>query len=417
MTGRFVAACALATLASCGIGAEIAPAREVFATTFYQFGDTPPGDPAPTLNGVIRIDTQTGAATPFIPEVSGQFQFLTDVAVGPHDGLLYVSSLVGTISRFNATTGAPVDTFAFFPGSGQGNGVNTLHFGDDGTLYAAVNDNDTGVGSIVQYDPDGTRGPDLATDLTFPSGITLDNAGGVYVATGGVGGPGQVSRLDPGGPTVVLGAAGEIGGGSGVTFLPAAGDYDADFDVDDDDYVAWQTSFGGTGLADGNGDGTVNVADYTTWRDSVGNEARLLVTDFDFNSDFQGGVTGLGNELYQYNLATDVGARFAEIPVEIPDPLPVPPPSAWPTNFPSEALLTDEGTLLVSTLGPTQRPLNGAALLEFDLDGNLIDTIQTNLPPISGIALAPEAAAAAVPEPTTAGLLAVLAGVAVRGRR
>ncbi|MEO1496455.1 MAG: hypothetical protein AAFV43_04820 [Planctomycetota bacterium] len=423
MKARFLSACALAIASAAAAGQPTtAEAREVFATTFYQFGDVPPGDPSPTLNGVIKIDLDTGSATPFIPEVSGQQQFFTDVAVGPHDGLVYVSSIVGTISRFNATTGAFVDTFAFFPGSGMGNGVNTLTFSPEGELYTAIADNDTGDGFIALFDSAGVRQTDIATGLTFPSSITLDAAGAIYVATGGVGQPGQVNRLDPSGLTPIVGGAGEIGGGSGVVFLPAAGDYDTDFDVDTDDYTAWQNGFGGgDGPADGNGDGVVDLADYTVWRDSVGQESRLLVTDFDFNSDFMGGVTGLGNELYEHNLATGVGGRFAEIPVPIPDPLPVAPPFAWPTNFPSEALLTPEGTLLVSTLGPTQRPLNNGALLEFDLEGNLLRTIATNLPPISGIAFAPEAASVAVPEPATlvaaVGLLATLASALRRGRR
>jgi glucose/arabinose dehydrogenase len=53
-----------------------------------------------------------------------------------------------------------------------------------------------------------------------------------------------------------------------------AGDYDADGDVDQQDYGFWNTNFGttaGAGLAaDGNGDGTVNAADYTVWRDNLG---------------------------------------------------------------------------------------------------------------------------------------------------
>jgi glucose/arabinose dehydrogenase len=59
-----------------------------------------------------------------------------------------------------------------------------------------------------------------------------------------------------------------------VTNSLLAGDYDADGDVDQQDYGFWNTNFGttaGAGLAaDGNGDGTVNAADYTVWRDNLG---------------------------------------------------------------------------------------------------------------------------------------------------
>jgi Glycosyl hydrolase family 99 len=52
------------------------------------------------------------------------------------------------------------------------------------------------------------------------------------------------------------------------------GDYDADGDVDENDFLVWRTSFGsGTILygsgADGNFDGIIDAADYTLWRDSL----------------------------------------------------------------------------------------------------------------------------------------------------
>jgi hypothetical protein len=53
-----------------------------------------------------------------------------------------------------------------------------------------------------------------------------------------------------------------------------AGDYDADGDVDADDYTVWRSAFGqtvspaGSG-ADGNIDGKVDAADYTIWRQHV----------------------------------------------------------------------------------------------------------------------------------------------------
>jgi hypothetical protein len=51
------------------------------------------------------------------------------------------------------------------------------------------------------------------------------------------------------------------------------GDYDNDNDVDQDDYIRWKDDFGkwvaaGNG-ADGNGDGFVNAADYTVWRNNL----------------------------------------------------------------------------------------------------------------------------------------------------
>lgn len=64
---------------------------------------------------------------------------------------------------------------------------------------------------------------------------------------------------------------------NGVTSDPFAAafrnlkaDYDADLDVDQDDYGVFAATFGSTIdlRADGNGDGIVNAIDYTIWRDS-----------------------------------------------------------------------------------------------------------------------------------------------------
>jgi glucose/arabinose dehydrogenase len=56
-----------------------------------------------------------------------------------------------------------------------------------------------------------------------------------------------------------------------VTDALLPGDYDADGDVDDDDYQEWKNAFGtSAALPDGNGNGIVDAADYTVWRDNLG---------------------------------------------------------------------------------------------------------------------------------------------------
>lgn len=57
-----------------------------------------------------------------------------------------------------------------------------------------------------------------------------------------------------------------------LTIAPLPGDYDLDDDVDDDDFLTWQQTFGSTTelMADGNRNGIVDVADYTIWRDNYG---------------------------------------------------------------------------------------------------------------------------------------------------
>lgn len=54
-------------------------------------------------------------------------------------------------------------------------------------------------------------------------------------------------------------------------FRDLAADYDGDLDVDLADYNIFELTYGSVGVglpADGNGDGVVNAADYTVWRDS-----------------------------------------------------------------------------------------------------------------------------------------------------
>ena len=105
------------------------------------------------------------------------------------------------------------------------------------------------------------------------------------------------------------------------------------------------------------------------------------------------------NRIMSFALDGTDGQTFAVLPPDIPNPLP--PLADFPSNSPSEILLTEDGTLLVSTLGLTRRPDNRGALLEYDLDGNLLQTFVDGLPPLSGIALAPTILIVPIPEPTT----------------
>lgn len=389
-----------------------ATAYEVFATSFFS---PETGDPDPGLTGVLKIDTTTGVATTFIPEVVGGLVSPTDAVVDATTNTLYVSSQNGRIWHYDATTGTPLDglvegepagVFALLPTVGFGDGFNTVLLASDGSLLAG-----TAFGSVTRYDRStGTAGADLATALAFPSGLAETPDGAILVSVGDpFGGPGGVFSLDDGVTTTLIDFADSPGvrGASNPTVVLPQADFDASGIVDTDDYPAWDAAYGSSEGADANGDGAVNAADYTVWRDTHDDTAKLVIADLN------------GNQLQQFDLDRTNGETLAVIPPAIPDPLPPTANPDAPSNSPSEVLVTPEGTLLVSTLGLTRRPDNRGALLEFDRDGTLLRTIASDLPPLSGIAFAPPASSGpAVPEPSAIALIALAWGsVALRGRR
>ncbi len=73
------------------------------------------------------------------------------------------------------------------------------------------------------------------------------------------------------------------------------GDFDRSGVVDDADYALWKSLFGRSGdgwAADGNGDGVVDAADYTVWRDNLGATAgtgtAVVATDAEETADVVG---------------------------------------------------------------------------------------------------------------------------------
>lgn len=60
-----------------------------------------------------------------------------------------------------------------------------------------------------------------------------------------------------------------------VTIATLPGDYNGDGLVDTADYTVWRDTLGSTTMlaADGNGDGTVNVADHGVWTINFGNNS------------------------------------------------------------------------------------------------------------------------------------------------
>lgn len=403
--------CALA-LAVLLASASDATALEVFATSIFS---PEAGDPDPGLTGVLKIDLDTSMTTTFIQEdAATQFLQPTDVVV--LGDTLYVSTQLGTIWHFDALSGDPKPSlvpgedpgvFAVLPTAGFGDAVTSLLVQDSLTLLAS-----TAFGAITPYTvATGAQQADIASGLNFPSGLDRTPTGELIVSTGDpFGGPGALVSIDGGVVTTIVDFTDTpaVLGASNPTIVRPAGDYNGNGVVDQPDYEVWVDTFAGGpgGAADGNFDGAADAADYTVWRDQLGDEARIVVADLN------------GNQLLSYALDGSDGQQLAVVPPEIPDPLPPTANPTAPSNSPSEVLLTPQGTLLVSTLGLTRRPDNRGALLEFDRDGALIDTIASGLPPLSGIAFAPAAAPVTIPEPTTAtAALSLIATLSIRSRR
>jgi hypothetical protein len=83
---------------------------------------------------------------------------------------------------------------------------------------------------------------------------------------------------DPSNPTNWR-ASSQVGGSPGAASGSLPGDYDGNSVVNEDDLGQWRASFGltvpaGTG-ADGNGDGTIDAADYVVWRRAFASAASM----------------------------------------------------------------------------------------------------------------------------------------------
>ncbi|TWU00357.1 hypothetical protein Pla108_13060 [Botrimarina colliarenosi] len=82
----------------------------------------------------------------------------------------------------------------------------------------------------------------------------------------------------------------------------APGDYDLEGEVAMPDHAVWAAGYGAKGIhaADGNLDGVVNAADYTIWRDHVGDSSVLLgvsATEVRFGADAMAGDEPAHNAL------------------------------------------------------------------------------------------------------------------------
>jgi hypothetical protein len=246
--------------------------------------------------GTIKIGAQAGA-TGTLNITSGWLDVATEVVVGADPaatgvvnmsgGTLSVPTLSkgGVGSSFNFTGGtlhADTVNFALVNDGGTispGYSVGTTHVVGDLTLNSGVLDIEIGGTGNGQYDRilvDGVAqlGGTLHVELIdLGGGLFVPELGNTFAFLSSAGTSGAFSTLDL--PSLSAGLAWAITPGDVATFLtvvssvaPLAGDYNGDGVVDAADYTVWRDTFGqsGSGLAaDGDNSGTVDQGDYDQW--------------------------------------------------------------------------------------------------------------------------------------------------------
>jgi sugar lactone lactonase YvrE len=105
-------------------------------------------------------------------------------------------------------------------------------------------------------------------------------------------------------------------------------------------------------------------------------------------------LTLKNGDVLAVDLEANYIARFDADGNAYQTPFAVIPPNIAPpgTNFPSDIKFDPDGNIIVSVLGATNPPNNAGSLLSYDLNGNLLETIQSGLHPIGAIDWSPSAA-------------------------
>jgi hypothetical protein len=278
----------------------------------------------------------------------------------------------GSVLRYDATgSPSPAGSIpSFTAGLGFSQGVT---IGPDGNIYVSSNNLITGAGEILFFDPSGTPlshaggQPGLFATLPFnppaeeggmpappsPARLKFGANGSLYVADR----EGTTVRAFDGTTGMQLAdAATGLQAPTGLAFGPDGALYVGNFNSGKVVRVQGgvQTDFITPTLA----------GPYTPssllWLQS----GNLLVVDL------------IGNQVLEYDGSGSFVRQFAVPPPSIPDPLPD--GVTYPTNSPSDIVFDEDGNLVLGLLGLTYPPDNRGALLRYDLDGNLIETMTSS---------------------------------------
>jgi DNA-binding beta-propeller fold protein YncE len=293
---------------------------------------TPEFEEEHNYNKVFRFDEQGNKLPNDIPYYSAGLDFPAGIAVSPHTGHIYVSSVnTGSILHYNGQTGAPLEspsngpegTFAFLGTAAPGQ----LAFGPDGNLY------------VSEYFGQNVRVYDAHPGANF--GNQLANAASGLSSAGGL----------------AFAANGDLLVGDG--FAMAEGQHAKIVRV----HNGVQSTWGFTDTCSQAGCPFYAPAAMLT-------QANGDVLVVDLLANYIARVTDAG-----------VPSFFASIPP------PIAPPG---TNFPSDITFDPNGNIVVSVLGETNPPDDRGALLRYDLNGNLLETIESDLQPIAGVDYTPD---------------------------
>lgn len=243
---------------------------------------------------VLRYDRQTGAPLGELIGPDSGLDCPVSLVVGPDENLYVASQLTDEVLRYDGQTGELIDAFVT-AGSGGLSGPSGIAFGPDGRLYVSGRFG----GSVIAYDgqtgafdeviADSSDG--LATGSTF--GLAFGGNGDLYFASNST-----LFRYDlqanaiaatagTGFPIGVEPAPGDPSGGVFVATSNNLRRMDGVTDTLDAAFLGPGASFSTLNFfhfsrfatvdlpGDYNGDGSVDAADYTTWRDAMGSGTPL----------------------------------------------------------------------------------------------------------------------------------------------